>query len=96
MLQTTGRATKTGVTGFFNILPVILAGFFGGAIEFERILTNMRGRVFGVITAGAWVAMPLGMLLGGILTDRLGTFIMMVGLAATFFITTMSMAFIPP
>jgi MFS family permease len=66
-----------------------------GAIEFERIPSTMRGRVFGAITAGAWIAMPLGMLLGGVLTDRLGTFIMMIGLAVTFFITTLSMAFVP-
>ena len=66
-----------------------------GAIEFERIPPHMRGRVFGAITAGAWIAMPLGMLLGGILTDRFGTFIMMIGLAITFLITTLSMAFIP-
>ena len=66
-----------------------------GAIEFERIPSNMRGRVFGAITAGAWIAMPLGMLLGGILTDRFGTFIMMIGLAITFLITTLSMAFVP-
>jgi MFS family permease len=66
-----------------------------GAIEFERIPAHMRGRVFGAITAGAWIAMPLGMLLGGVLTDRLGTFIMMIGLSITFFLTTLSMAFIP-
>jgi MFS family permease len=66
-----------------------------GAIEFERIPAHMRGRVFGAITAGAWIAMPLGMLLGGILTDQLGTFIMMIGLGITFLITTLSMAFIP-
>jgi len=66
-----------------------------GSIEFERIPPSMRGRVFGAITAGAWLAMPLGMLLGGVLTENLGTFIMMIGLAITFFITTMSMAFIP-
>jgi MFS family permease len=66
-----------------------------GAIEFERIPAHLRGRVFGAITAGAWIAMPLGMLLGGVLTDRLGTFIMMIGLAVTFLITTLSMAFIP-
>ena len=66
-----------------------------GAIEFERIPAHMRGRVFGAITAGAWIAMPLGMLLGGILTDQFGTFIMMIGLAITFLITTLSMAFVP-
>lgn len=37
-----------------------------GAIEFERIPADMRGRVFGAITAGAWLAMPLGILLGGV------------------------------
>ena len=66
-----------------------------GAVEFERIPPQMRGRVFGAITAGAWVAMPLGMLLGGILTENLGTFAMLIGLAIAYFITTLSMAFIP-
>jgi MFS family permease len=66
-----------------------------GAIEFERVPPQMRGRVFGAIVAGAWIAMPLGILLGGILTDRFGTFVMMIGLAITFLITTLSMAFIP-
>ena len=66
-----------------------------GAIEFERIPPNMRGRVFGAVGAGAWLAMPLGMLLGGVLTDKYGTFPMLIGLAITFFITTLSMAFIP-
>jgi len=66
-----------------------------GAVEFERIPPNMRGRVFGAIGAGAWLAMPFGMLLGGLLTDKYGTFPMLIGLAITFFITTLSMAFIP-
>jgi MFS family permease len=66
-----------------------------GAVEFERIPQNMRGRVFGAITASAWIAMPLGMLLGGILTDQLGTFPMLISLAITFFLCTFSMAFIP-
>jgi MFS family permease len=66
-----------------------------GAVEFERIPSSMRGRVFGAITAGAWVAMPLGMLLGGVLTERLGTFPMLIGLAVAYLITTLSMAFIP-
>ena len=32
VLQTTGSAADTGITGFFTILPVVLAGFFGGAL----------------------------------------------------------------
>jgi MFS family permease len=32
VLQTTGSPTQTGITGFFTILPVVLAGFLGGTI----------------------------------------------------------------
>ncbi len=66
-----------------------------GAVEFERIPQDMRGRVFGAITAGAWLAMPLGMLLGGVFTEKLGVFPMLIFLGVTYFVTTLSMAFIP-
>ncbi len=32
VLQTTGSATQTGITGFFSLLPVVIAGLFGGAL----------------------------------------------------------------
>ena len=32
VLQTTGSAAQTGITGFFTILPVVVAGFLGGAL----------------------------------------------------------------
>ncbi len=66
-----------------------------GTVEFERIPPDMRGRVFGAIQAGAWLAMPLGMLLGGMLTEKLGTLLLLAGLGVAYFITTLSMAFIP-
>jgi MFS family permease len=66
-----------------------------GAVEFERIPKSMRGRVGGAIGAGAWSAMPLGMLVGGVLTEELGVRPMLVGLGVIYFITTLSMAFIP-
>ena len=66
-----------------------------GAVEFERIPQDMRGRVFGAIQAGAWLAMPLGMLLGGVLIEGLGTTPVLIGLGVTYFLTTISMAFIP-
>lgn len=66
-----------------------------GAVEFERIPRNMRGRVGGAISAGAWSAMPLGMLVGGVLTEALGVRPMLIGLGITYFVTTLSMAFIP-
>ena len=66
-----------------------------GAVEFERIPPNMRGRVFGTVTAGAWIAMPLGMLLGGVFTETLGVNTMLVFLGTAYLIFTLSMAFIP-
>jgi hypothetical protein len=55
----------------------------------------MRGRVFGTIKAGAWVAMPLGMLLGGILTDQLGVQSLLISLGSVYLVTTLSIAVIP-
>lgn len=66
-----------------------------GAVEFERVPKNMRGRVGGAIGAGAWSAMPLGMLIGGVLTEQLGVWPMLIGLGVIYLITTLSMAFIP-
>jgi len=51
------------------------------AVEYERIPEHMRGRVFGAIQAGAWMAMPLGVLVGGYLIEQFG-------LPATFLVTS--------
>jgi len=66
-----------------------------GAVEYERVPKNMRGRVGGAIGAGAWSAMPLGMLIGGVLTEQLGVRPMLLGLGVIYLLTTLSMAFIP-
>ena len=66
-----------------------------GAVEYERVPRNMRGRVGGAISAGAWSAMPLGMLIGGVLTEQLGVRSMFIGLGVIYSVTTLSMAFIP-
>jgi hypothetical protein len=39
--------------------------------------------------------MPLGMLVGGVLTEALSVRPMLVGLGVTYLITTLSMAFVP-
>jgi MFS family permease len=65
------------------------------AVEFERVPKNMRGRVGGAIGAGAWSAMPLGMLIGGVMTEQLGVQPMLLGLGIFYLVTTLSMAFIP-
>ncbi|WP_104163558.1 MFS transporter [Cryobacterium sp. N22] len=43
-----------------------------GTVELERIPAHMRGRVFGLINAGAWAGVPFGALLGGIAADTIG------------------------
>lgn len=65
-------------------LPVALAalavvGFAAGpinpllaTIQFELVPTNLRGRVFGATRAGAWAAIPLGILLGAFVVDAVG------------------------
>jgi MFS family permease len=66
-----------------------------GAVKFERIPPNMRGRVGGAISAGAWLAMPMGMLAGGVLTEQLRLHPMLLGLGVIYLLTTLSMAFLP-
>jgi MFS family permease len=65
----------------FHLLLVLklLAGFCAGAvnpiigiIELERIPVRMRARVFGLINAGCWAAMPIGSLFAGVAVDRIG------------------------
>jgi MFS family permease len=50
------------------------------AVGYEQIPAELRGRVLGAITAGAWAAIPAGILLGGVLVDAIGP-------AATLFAT---------
>jgi MFS family permease len=65
-------------------LPVALAvlavaGFAAGPInpllftvQTELVPTHLRGRVFGATRAGAWAAIPLGVLLGGVVVGAIG------------------------
>jgi len=65
------------------------------AVGYERIPRNMLGRVGGAISASAVGAMPLGMLIGGVLTEQLGVHTMLIGLGIIYLATTLSMALIP-
>jgi len=66
-----------------------------GAVQYERVPKNMRGRVGGAISAGAWSAMPFGMLIGGVLTEQLGVFPMLIGLGVAYMVTTVGSALLP-
>jgi MFS family permease len=48
-----------------------------GTVELERVPAHLRGRVFGLINAGAWAGVPFGALLGGVSAEA-------IGLSATF------------
>jgi MFS family permease len=66
-----------------------------GVIEFERIPAGMRGRVFGAITAGAWLAMPVGVLGGGYLIDLLGLPATFAILGVCYVVTTLTLVINP-
>ncbi len=43
-----------------------------GTLQFQLVPAELRGRVFGAITAGAWAAIPVGVLLGGVVVEAIG------------------------
>jgi MFS family permease len=61
------------------------------AIEFERVPEQMRGRVFGAIQAGAWTAMPIGVLAGGYLLEGIGLRWTLITIGVCYVTTTLTM-----
>src|SRR5207249_3590299 len=55
VLQTTGSAAKTGLTGVFEALPFIIAGIFGGTLV-DR-LGFKRTSILADLTSGLTVAL---------------------------------------
>ena len=43
-----------------------------GTLQYKLVPAELRGRVFGAITAGAWAAIPAGVLLGGAVVEIFG------------------------
>lgn len=61
-----------------------------GAVQFERVPEHMRGRVFGLINAGAWAGMPFGALLGGLAADTIGLGLAFGIIAVLYILVTLS------
>jgi MFS family permease len=61
----------------------------------ERIPVALRGRVFGVITALAWIAIPAGRLGAGFLIEGIGLIPTLVAVACGYLVTTLSMFLVP-
>ncbi|MEU1968540.1 MFS transporter [Micromonospora sediminicola] len=61
-----------------------------GAVEVERVPPGMRARVFGVIGAGAWAAMPVGAFGAGLAADRFGTTSTLVTIGACYLLVVLT------
>jgi len=73
-----------------------VAGFAAGAlnpiiglVKLERIPAGLRARVFGVVGAGAWAAMPLGSLSAGYAADRFGPSRTLVGFGVAYLLVAL-------
>lgn len=60
-----------------------------GAVKLERVPAGMRARVYGLIGAGAWAAVPLGALGGGLAVSHLGLRPTLVGLGVGYLLLTL-------
>jgi MFS family permease len=58
VLETTGSASRTGVTMFFTFLPTVLAGLFGGALV-DRLGFRRTSVIADVASAVSIAAIPL-------------------------------------
>jgi len=58
VLTTTGSPTLTGLVVFFNFLPIVLAGFFGGVIV-DRLGFRTTSVIADLASTGAVAAIPL-------------------------------------
>jgi MFS family permease len=61
-----------------------------GTIELERVPAGMRARVFGLIGAGCWAAMPLGALVAGVAIERLGMTTTVVAVGVAYLLVTLT------
>jgi MFS family permease len=81
-------------------LPAVALGLIGLAagpinpiistVLYERIPAAMRGRVLGTITAGAFVAIPLGVLVAGFVVERIGLGNTFLAIAICYLVVTAS------
>ncbi|MBI5030726.1 MAG: MFS transporter [Chloroflexi bacterium] len=95
------------VLAFAPSFPILLVAWFitglaagpinpiMATIEYERIPANMRGRVFGTMTAGAYLAIPLGMLLVGFSIEQIGIQWTVLAMGACYLVTTLSLIINP-
>jgi predicted MFS family arabinose efflux permease len=58
-------------------------------VQFELVPPELRGRVLGAVKAGAWAAIPLGVLLGGVIVEALGVARTFLGIGICYLAVTL-------
>lgn len=66
-----------------------------GTVFFERVPDGMRGRVFGLTQATAWIAMPIGVLAAGPLIETVGLRTTFLIVGGVYFLVTLAAMFLP-
>jgi predicted MFS family arabinose efflux permease len=64
-------------------------------VAYERVPPHMRGRVLGATVAGAYLAIPAGALLGGLVVDRFGVGATLFGIGVCYLAVTSAGVFNP-
>lgn len=90
-------AMAGGVRLHWLVPLVVVAGLCAGAInpiigivKLERVPPGMRARVYGLVNAGCWAAVPLGALLAGFSVEHLGLRPTLLATGATYLVVTLT------
>lgn len=66
-----------------------------GAVQYERIPAAMLPRVLGAVKAGAWMGIPIGPLVGGLVTSGFGVTTALFGFGSVFLLITLVPFLVP-
>jgi MFS family permease len=66
-----------------------------GAVQYEQIPREILPRVLGAVKASAWVGLPLGPVLTGLVTDQAGVRTALVGMGAAMLLFTLAPFVVP-
>jgi MFS family permease len=64
-------------------------------VAYERVPAHMRGRVFGATIAGAYLAIPAGAVLGGLVVDQIGVAATLFAIGVCYVAVTLAGVFVP-
>ncbi len=89
-----GTATAVITLVVLGVITGPLSPLFVTVFQ-ERTPAEMRGRIFGLVAASVWIVLPLGMLVAGLLLEKLGLRFTLIAEALTFLILAIIVLFHP-